>query len=90
MQKGAAEAGAVFLVNRRSSFDCDLFSPALQMSYGEDQASERLFEERLTHATESEVDVQLQKERQFDSDIWIVEIEGCDIKDFVELQKTND
>lgn len=90
MQKGAAEAGAVFLVNRRSSSDCDLFSPALQMSYGEDQTSERLFEVRLTEVTESEMDAQLEKERQFDSDIWIVEIEGCDIKDFVELQNIND
>ena len=87
VQKGAVEAGAIFLIIRGDEGGFDLLSPALQMSYGEDQTSERFFEERLSSVKEAEIEAQLTKEKNFDADIWIIEIEGCDITDFVELQK---
>ncbi len=68
----------------------DLLSPALQMSYNETESSERMFEQRLLSVTEDEVDAQLTKEKRFDSDIWIVEVEGCNIAEFVEFQELPD
>jgi len=90
LQKGAAEAGAIFLVVRRDADLYDLLSPALQMSYEAGQPSERLFEKRLKSVSESEVEAQLTKERGFDPDIWVVEVERCEIADFVEFQNLED
>ena len=90
LQKGAAEAGAIFLVVRKGADAYDLLSPALQMSYDDTKSSERMFEQRLLAVTEDEVEAQLAKEKRFDSDIWIVEVEGCEIAEFVELQELPD
>jgi hypothetical protein len=90
LQKGAAEAGAIFLVIRRDADLYDLLSPALQMSYEAGQPPDRLFEKRLTSVSESEIEAQLSKERRFDPDIWVVEVEGCEISDFVKFQDIED
>lgn len=75
-QKGATEAGAIFVVHRMPSGSFDLYAPALQTSY--DTASnrdDRSFEKRLSDADEQAVTAFLHSEKRFDPDIWVVEIE---------------
>lgn len=90
MKKGAVEAGAIFIVARLGGNDFDLFSPALQSSYEETDISDRSFEKTLTAVSDIQIEEQLSKEQKFDSDIWIVEVEGCDIAKFINLQTTQD
>jgi hypothetical protein len=72
-QKGADQAGAIFIRQRhRDGFE-DLYGPAPQMMLEED--GERRFERRLLRAEREAVDEMMARERRFDSDLWLVELE---------------
>lgn len=74
--KGADAAGAIFIRQRLRSGVENLYSPAPQSFSDDDEGSaERRFELRLGKADAAEVDTVLEKERRFDSDLWVVEIE---------------
>ena len=74
VKRGASEAGAVFVIVRDRLGGAELFGPAPQTSYDTAKPDERHF---LRHelADESALDARLEKEKRFDSDIWIVEVE---------------
>jgi hypothetical protein len=72
-QKGADQAGAIFIRQRhRDGFE-DLYGPAPQMMLEED--GERRFERRLLRVEREAVDEMMARERRFDSDLWLVELE---------------
>lgn len=70
---GAPEAGAVHILTRDRLGGVTLYAPAPQTSYDEARPNERLFN-RIDGEAEA-IDKRLDKERRFDPDIWVVEIE---------------
>lgn len=73
-KRGASEAGAVFIIVRDRLGGATLFGPAPQTSYDTAKPDERYF---VRHALDDEaaLDARLEKEKRFDYDIWVVEIE---------------
>ena len=75
LQRGASEAGAVFVLCRGRAGEVTLFGPAPQSSYAPGRPDDRLFT-RIGEGEEPDaVESRLEKERRFDPDIWVVEIE---------------
>ncbi|MGV1751466.1 DUF1491 family protein [Agrobacterium sp. CG674] len=75
-RKGADAAGAIFIRQRLRSGAENLYSPAPHcFSDDEEGSADRRFELRLGHADAADVEAVLEKERRFDSDLWVVEIE---------------
>lgn len=74
VKRGALEAGAVFVVVRDRLGGAALFGPAPQTSYDTAKPDERFFI-RYNLADEAALDARLEKEKSFDYDIWVVEIE---------------
>ena len=75
ISRGATEAGAVFVIWRERTGEAILYAPAAQASYDSARPDERMFRE-LARGEGTDMDARLEKERRFDSDIWIVEIEA--------------
>ncbi|MDN5927179.1 MAG: DUF1491 family protein [Hyphomicrobiales bacterium] len=75
LQRGSTEAGAIFIVRRSRLGEVTLYGPAPQIFYEEGKPQERGFSAMLGPAGEAAVDAMLEKERRFDPDLWIVEIE---------------
>jgi hypothetical protein len=83
-RKGAAEAGAIFIVVDRRDGTLDLLAPAPQAALV-DLPGDRLFQ-RLLRATDSPaVEARIAQELRFDSDLWVVEIEDRAGRAFVEV-----
>ena len=75
LNRGATEAGAVFILSRGRTGESALYGPAPQTSYEAGRPDERHFS-LVAAGEESEIEARLAKERRFDPDIWIVEIEA--------------
>jgi hypothetical protein len=75
MRKGAAEAGAVFVIARGRDGQVRLFGPAPQTSYETGKPEERRFAPLLSDRDETLVNERLEREIRFDPDVWIVELE---------------
>jgi hypothetical protein len=75
IKRGAAEAGSIYVVVRHSKGQMELFGPAPQTAYDVDKPQERIVAQMQHDADETAIDAFLQKERRFDEDLWIVEIE---------------
>ncbi len=75
-RRGAAEAGAIFVKVDRLDGRAALYAPAPQSELGED-GLERLWSR--AHKDEwiapGEIETRLAREINFDSDLWIVEVE---------------
>lgn len=81
-RKGAEEAGAIFIRQRLREGCENLYGPAPQSFADDDEIrAERRFERRLTQAQAQEVDTLLEKERRFDGDLWVVELETENVGD---------
>ena len=75
-RKGADAAGAIFIRQRLRGGLANLYGPAPQsFSDDEEVRAERRFELRLSGVDAPEAEALLEKERRFDSDLWVVEIE---------------
>lgn len=74
ISRGASEAGAIYLLTRSRTGEVRLYRPAPQTSYSTARPEERLFT-LAADLTSDEVEARLEKERRFDPDIWIVELE---------------
>src|SRR4051812_37529527 len=72
--KGSEEAGAIFIRQRQRNGLETLYAPAPQ-NFFDDDASDRKFEMRLEKADPDVVREAIAKERRFDPDLWLVEIE---------------
>jgi len=76
-RRGAEEAGAIFIKVSRLDGTADLYGPAPQSAFDEARPSERAFSEALKGLPLPEADVEtyLARQRGFDPDLWIVEVE---------------
>jgi hypothetical protein len=83
-RKGAAEAGAIFIVLDRRDGTFDLLAPAPQAAMSEGSL-ERTFERLLDRADAGALESRLASETRFDSDLWVVEIEDRQGRPFVDL-----
>jgi hypothetical protein len=74
-QKGALEAGAIFIKIDELNGKSALYGPAPQSLF-ENGSPERQFQ-RISKldANNEEIEARLQREMRFDRDIWIVEVE---------------
>ena len=83
VNKGAAEAGAIFVVVNDLAGGNRLYAPAPQTDYSADGVAERQFECVLDSVSTPEIDEKLARERSFDPDIWIIEIEDRQSRSFI-------
>lgn len=76
--RGAQAAGAIFVKIIQTRGTVDLYGPAPQSIVTEEDLDRdsRLFE-LLQSGEEAEIDIKLNRECEFDPDIWIVEIEDA-------------
>lgn len=83
MRKGAAEAGAVFLVFRGRDGLCRLVGPAPQTGYGAEADSGgaagsgagRRFSVVAEGLDDEALEKRIERESRFDSDVWFVELD---------------
>ncbi|TPN14802.1 DUF1491 family protein [Mesorhizobium sp. B2-1-3] len=76
VKRGAIEAGAVFVLTRSRLGEIALYGPAPQTSYDSAKPDDRFFSLLATAADASVLDARLEREKKFDPDIWVVEIEA--------------
>ena len=84
-KKGAEEAGAIFIRQRFRDGLETLFGPAPQSVFDEGHRGSRLFEIRLEKVEAEKVRELLERERKFDPDLWIVELETDEAAELVPL-----
>ncbi|MGE0284131.1 MAG: DUF1491 family protein [Rhizobiaceae bacterium] len=77
VQRGSPEAGAIYITTRNRLGEVELYAPAPQTSYDTSKPEERLFS-RIVGLDNEAIDARLAKERRFDPDVWIVELEVAD------------
>ncbi len=88
-KRGAAEAGAIHIRVRHRDGTESLLSPAPQSFFETDKPQDRLFETRKTRVPEWEVTEALSREKSFDPDIWVVEIETDRPSDYLDLDASD-
>lgn len=76
LNKGAEEAGAIFIAHLKSDRTTDLYGPAPQSAFSGDDHGERRFETLATNLDAEALSANLASQKRFDPDCWIVEIEG--------------
>lgn len=75
LQKGAVEAGAIIIIHRKPDGVLDLYSPAMQSFFDDNDSRDRRFELRLAATSEAAIATFIENEQRFDPDIWVVELE---------------
>ena len=83
IHRGAKEAGAIFLVVNDLEGGNTLYGPAPQADYSFEGGPERQFECLLENTAMAESDKKIDRERNFDPDIWVVEIEDREGRTFL-------
>ena len=84
-RRGAAEAGAVFVVVDRLDGSFDLYGPAPQYVFTEERPAERLFVLIAGAATEEAVSTRMESETRFDPDLWRIDIEDRSGRAFIDV-----
>ena len=74
-RRGAEEAGAIFIKVSKLDGNADLYGPAPQTAFGDDEPGDRLFAQVLSAVPEADVEAKLAKEIKFDPDLWLIEVE---------------
>ena len=88
VKRGATEAGAVFVLSRGRLGEVALYGPAPQTSYDSAKPDDRFFTLLDFSDDGSAFDARLEKEKRFDPDIWVVEIEagGAPIEELLSVK----
>ncbi|MER9963719.1 DUF1491 family protein [Mesorhizobium sp. M0045] len=76
VKRGATEAGAVFVLARGRLGEMALFGPAPQTSYDSARPDDRFFSLLGEGDDVAIFDARLEREKKFDPDIWVIEIEA--------------
>jgi hypothetical protein len=85
VHKGSEASGAIFVRQRFRDGLETLYGPAPQAMIGEGDRDIRLFEPRLMRSEPEAVEALIARERKFDSDLWLVEIEVEDLGTYLTL-----
>jgi hypothetical protein len=85
-RRGADEAGAIFIKVNRLDGTADLYGPAPQTEFADAQPSDRAFTACLKQMPGPDADAEayLAREIKFDPDVWIVEIEDRQGRNFLD------
>ena len=83
--KGSSEAGAIFIVLDRLDGTQTLYSQAPQSLIADDDVRDRLFVAVDTLGDGAAILERLEKERRFDPDLWVVDVEDRKGRNFLEL-----
>ncbi len=75
MRRGAAEAGAIFVLVDRLDGTSDLYGPAPQSAFREGWPGDRLFQRVAEREAADMIAARLDKEKRFDPDFWVVAVE---------------
>ena len=87
-RRGAEEAGAIFVKLVLRDGNAMLYTPAPQTAYDDSRPADRVFAPSPPEPVdERKIDERLQKEMNFDPDLWIVEIEDKAGRHFLDLAK---
>ncbi len=85
-RRGAEEAGAIFVKIARLDGTAALFVPAPQAAFDEARPGDRRFTMvQPGFAAESEIEARIAREIEFDSDLWLVEVEDRAGRNFLDL-----
>jgi hypothetical protein len=86
-RRGAEEAGAVFVRIDRIDGTSDLFGPAPQSEFDATSGADRAFTPCLKErpAPDAAVEAFLAREIKFDPDVWIVEVEDREGRNFLDV-----
>jgi hypothetical protein len=85
-RRGAEEAGAVFIKISRLDGTAEVFGPAPQSAFDETRPADRAFVRCLKAqpAPDGEAEAYLARQIKFDSDVWIIEVEDRDGRNFLD------
>jgi hypothetical protein len=86
-RRGAEEAGAIAIVIDRLDGRGDLYLPAPQTAFDEDVVADRLFQRVLGDADRALIGERLERERRFDPDLWVVDVEDRAGRVFFDLAR---
>lgn len=75
LNKGAEEAGAIFIVHVKARDQADFYGPAPQSFFYNENSGDRLFELLGSNLNEHDVAGRIRSQLSFDPDCWIVELE---------------
>jgi hypothetical protein len=86
-RRGAEEAGAIFVKISRLDGTAALYGPAPQSAFDEARPAERRFVSVLAgdFVEEAKAEARMQREIEFDSDLWLVEVEDRAGRHFLDL-----
>ncbi len=86
-RRGAEEAGAIFIKVSRLDGTAALFSPAPQAAFDDAKPADRLFVSVLKEGfgAEEQAEKRIAREIDFDSDLWVVEVEDRKGRHFLNL-----
>ncbi len=86
-RRGAEEAGAIFVKISRLDGTAALFGPAPQTAFEDARPNEHLFVASFKQdfAPEAEVETRIGRELKFDSDLWLIEVEDRNGRNFLNL-----
>jgi hypothetical protein len=85
IDKGSDASGAIFIRQRFRDGLETLYGPAPQALVSLEERDDRRFEIRLERAEPDVVAALIIREKRFDSDLWLLEIEVDEIGDYVPL-----
>lgn len=76
LSKGADDAGAIFICHLKSDGSSDFYGQVPQSFFTGTNPADRFFELLDENLEQAELSSKLESQKQFDSDIWVIELEG--------------
>ncbi len=76
VNSGAQQAGALFIIQNHLDDTSSLYAPAPQAFLDEEDDGDRKFECVFASVSQETIDNYLEKQKNFDPDLWIIETES--------------
>ncbi len=87
VRRGSNEAGVIAVVIDRLDGTADLYMPAPQSVFDDAHPGDRLFQRVIEKQTRDAVSAHLEREKRFDPDIWVVEVDDRAGRSFLDLAR---